>query len=64
MAPEVVAKLNGALNKALASESVVKRFTDFGLETQPGTGETFKQVTRSEAKRWGPIIQGADIRLD
>ena len=64
MAPEVVAKLNGALNKALASESVVKRFTDFGLETQPGTGETFKQVTRSEAKRWGPIIQGAGIRLD
>jgi tripartite-type tricarboxylate transporter receptor subunit TctC len=64
MPPEVVAKLNGALNKALASESVVKRFTDFGLEIQPGTGEAFKQVARAEAKRWGPIIQSAGIRLD
>jgi tripartite-type tricarboxylate transporter receptor subunit TctC len=64
MPAEVVAKLNGALNKALGSEAVVKRFTDFGLEIQPGTGAAFKQVARSEAKRWGPIIQGAGIRLD
>jgi tripartite-type tricarboxylate transporter receptor subunit TctC len=64
MPPDVVSRLNDALNKALASESVVKRFTDFGLEIQPGDGAAFKQVARSEAKRWGPIIEGAGIRLD
>jgi len=64
MPPEVVAKLTDALNKALASESVVKRFTDFGLEIQSGTGETFRQAARREAKRWGPIIQSTGMRLD
>lgn len=62
--PEVVARLNDALNRALASDTVVKRFTDFGLEIQPGSGEAFRQIARAEARRWGPIIQGAGIRLD
>ncbi|MNV43022.1 Tripartite tricarboxylate transporter family receptor [compost metagenome] len=60
----IVQRLNGELNKALASPAVVKRMQDFGMEALPGTPEQFRAMARAEAKRWGEIIQQAGIKLD
>ncbi|APW36136.1 ABC transporter substrate-binding protein [Rhodoferax koreense] len=60
----VVSRLNGDLNKALASAAVQKRMADFGMEALPGTPEQFRQFARSEALRWGPIIKATGIKLD
>src|SRR3954468_12041370 len=60
----IVTRFNGELNKALASPEVRKRATDFGMETLPGTPAQFKAMARAEAKRWGPIIQAAGVKLD
>jgi tripartite-type tricarboxylate transporter receptor subunit TctC len=60
----IVTRFNGELNKALASPDVRKRATDFGMETLPGTPAQFKAMARAEAKRWGPIIQAAGVKLD
>lgn len=62
--PAVVARLNGELNKALANATVLKRFTDFGMEPMPGTPDQFRRFARAEATRWGPIIRGNGITLD
>jgi tripartite-type tricarboxylate transporter receptor subunit TctC len=64
MAPATVQRLNAELNKALANTTVLKRFLDFGMEPMPGTPEQFRAFARSEAKRWGPIIKAAGIKLD
>jgi tripartite-type tricarboxylate transporter receptor subunit TctC len=60
----VVARLNGDLNKALASATVQKRMADFGMEALAGTPEQFRQFARSEALRWGPIIKATGVKLD
>ncbi|AVS83890.1 ABC transporter substrate-binding protein [Paracidovorax avenae] len=62
--PAIVARLNGEINKALATPTVVQRMQDFGMEALPGTPEQFRAMARAEAKRWGPIIQAAGVKLD
>lgn len=59
-----VQRLNGELNKALASPSVTKRMQDLGMESLAGTPEQFRAMARAESLRWGRIIKAADIRLD
>ena len=61
---DVVSKLNGELNKALANTAVLKRFTDYGMEPLPGTAEQFRALARAESKRWGPVIKENGITLD
>lgn len=60
----IVSRFNGDLNKALASAEVQKRARDFGMELLPGTPAQFKAMARAEAKRWGPIIKAAGVKLD
>jgi tripartite-type tricarboxylate transporter receptor subunit TctC len=64
LSADVVARLNGDLNKALVAAAVQKRFADFGMEALPGTPEQFFSLARAEAKRWGPVIKAAGIKLD
>ncbi|MFI4927138.1 MAG: Bug family tripartite tricarboxylate transporter substrate binding protein [Burkholderiales bacterium] len=60
----IVTRFNAELNKALASAEVRKRAADFGMELLPGTPAQFKAMARAEAKRWGPIIRTAGVKLD
>ena len=60
----IVQRLNSELNKALADPGVMKRMTDFGMESLAGTPEQFRALARAEASRWGPIIQAQGIKLD
>ncbi|MDA8450030.1 tripartite tricarboxylate transporter substrate binding protein [Acidovorax sp. NCPPB 3859] len=62
--PAIVGRLNGEINKALVTPTVVQRMQDFGMEALPGTPEQFRAMARAEAKRWGPIIQAAGVKLD
>ncbi|MFD1840016.1 Bug family tripartite tricarboxylate transporter substrate binding protein [Paracidovorax cattleyae] len=62
--PAIVGRLNGEINKALATPTVVQRMQDFGMEALPGAPEQFRAMARAEAKRWGPIIQAAGVKLD
>ena len=62
--PAVVTRLNRELNKALNDPSVVKKFTDFGMETLASSPEQFKAMARAESQRWGPIIKANQITLD
>jgi tripartite-type tricarboxylate transporter receptor subunit TctC len=64
MPDALVTRFNAELNKALASADVRKRATDFGMELLPGTPAEFKALARAEAKRWGPIIKAAGVKLD
>ena len=64
MPPDVVAKLNSAINTALKDPAVVKRMDDNGIEAQPGTPQQFFDMSRAEAKRWGPVIKAAGVKLD
>jgi tripartite-type tricarboxylate transporter receptor subunit TctC len=60
----ITTRLNQELNKALANPTVLKRFTDFGMEPVRTTPEEFRTMARQESLRWGPIIKANGISLD
>ena len=62
--PAITTRLNTELNKALNNPVVVKKFTDFGMETIASTPDQFKALARAESERWGPIIKANHITLD
>jgi tripartite-type tricarboxylate transporter receptor subunit TctC len=60
----IVSRLNSELNKAIASPEVQKRMNEFGMEPLAGTPAQFLAMAREEAKRWGPVIKAAGVKLD
>ncbi|HEY8358542.1 MAG TPA: tripartite tricarboxylate transporter substrate binding protein [Ramlibacter sp.] len=64
MPAPVVARLNQELNKALADQGVLKKFTDFGFEPLRLSPEQFRTLARTEAARWAPVIRAANVTLD
>jgi len=55
--PEIVAKLNTALNAALADENVRSRFLVDGGETLPGTPQAHADDIAGEQAKWSAVIK-------
>ena len=62
--PEIVARLNTELNKALAADAVRKRFVDAGMEVLPTSSAQMAQMVRSEQAFWVPLIRKLGIHVD
>ena len=65
--PEVVEKLAGALQTALADPKVIARFADLGTEPvtkDQATPAALDEQLRSEIARWQPIIEAAGVYAD
>ena len=59
--PEVVAKLNAALNNALADDGIRQRLAADGTETLPGTPEAYAADIAGEEAKWGAIIKQTGV---
>ena len=59
---EVVARLNAALNKALAQSDIREKLEVAGLESKPGTPEEMTALVESEYARWGKVVKAVGIR--
>ncbi len=53
---DVVARVNAAMNAALADADVKERFARLGAEPTGGSAQAFDQVVRAETERWRKII--------
>lgn len=62
--PEIVAKLNAAMNAALADEKLKTRLTDMGVQPMQLSAADFGKFTASEADKWGKVITASGIRPD
>ena len=62
--PEVVAKIQKAMNAALFDPTTNKRLTDLGDEVIGSEPKVLADYMQAEMKRWGPLIKEAQIRLD
>jgi tripartite-type tricarboxylate transporter receptor subunit TctC len=58
---EVVAKLNAALNNALADGDIRQRLAADGTEVLPGTPEAYAADIASEEAKWGAIIKQTGV---
>ena len=62
--PEVLARLNQAVNQALALPEVRRSLTTDGSEVLGGTAEEFGRTIQDETQRWGKLIKDAGIRVE
>jgi tripartite-type tricarboxylate transporter receptor subunit TctC len=58
---DIVAKLHGAAATALASPDVKKRLADLGVEAGSSSPEVLGELLKAEIKRWGDVINRANI---
>jgi tripartite-type tricarboxylate transporter receptor subunit TctC len=58
----VIAKLNAAIVKALASPDVKKRFADLGTDAMSSTPEQLAAHHRDDLARWAKVIKTAGIQ--
>jgi tripartite-type tricarboxylate transporter receptor subunit TctC len=65
--PEIIAKLNGAVVRALADQSVRRRLADLGQEVpalDQQTPAALAAFQAAEIERWWPIIKDAGIKAE
>ncbi len=60
--PAVLAKLTDAVNKALKSPDVVKRFQDLGAEPGTSSGADYGALLQAETKKWADVIKASGAK--
>ncbi|HRO57732.1 MAG TPA: tripartite tricarboxylate transporter substrate binding protein [Burkholderiaceae bacterium] len=60
--PQVIARLNKALNSALALPDVQERFRTFGLIAESSTPEQLRDRNIAEVERWAAVIRESGIK--
>ncbi|MBP0619689.1 Bug family tripartite tricarboxylate transporter substrate binding protein [Cupriavidus consociatus] len=59
--PEVVGKLNGAFNRALANPAIKEKFASMGAETVGGTPQALSGYAARETDKWAAVVRQAGI---
>ena len=62
--PEVVAKVNAALNKALQNPETLAFFKSQGVLAAEGTPQDFTKFIQAEGIKWGGLVRSAGIKPD
>ncbi len=62
--PEIVEKLNQAVNSALTDRTVQARLTELGGEPMPMTPAEFGKLVVDETEKWGKVIRAANIKAE
>jgi tripartite-type tricarboxylate transporter receptor subunit TctC len=59
--PDVIAKLNAAVNAAASSKDVQEKFSAIGFTVEPGSPEALAQRNKVETVKWTKAIKDAKI---
>jgi tripartite-type tricarboxylate transporter receptor subunit TctC len=62
--PEIVARLNKAVNDAVRAPDLVERMSAIGMEPAGTTPEQYAKLLREEHERFGSVIRRIGMRLD
>jgi len=63
MPPDVVARLNTAVNEILAGAEFRKRMADLGIATSPVSQAAFAGFVKEQVAQLAPTVKGAGVRL-
>jgi tripartite-type tricarboxylate transporter receptor subunit TctC len=61
--PDIIAKLNKAINDAAQSKDIQEKFAGIGFAVEPGTPEALAQRSKLETAKWAKAIAAAKIEL-
>ena len=60
----IIVKLNDGVNKALQSEQMKSTLARLGAEPRGGTPEALADHMANETKRWKPIVESIDLKVN
>ena len=60
----VVAKLNKALNDALAQPDISKRLGDMAAEPTPITPQQFEEFLKTEVTKWSKLVKDVNLQIE
>jgi tripartite-type tricarboxylate transporter receptor subunit TctC len=64
MPPEIVAKLNAAVNAVLAKPELKARFHDLGGEVMPMSPAEFGKLVADETVKWAKVVKAAGLKVE
>jgi tripartite-type tricarboxylate transporter receptor subunit TctC len=62
--PEIVAKLNSAINAVLAKPELKARFHDLGGEVMPMSPAEFGKLVADETAKWAKVVKSAGLKVE
>lgn len=62
--PPVIARLNAAINRALATDKVREALAKLGTDPGGGAPDAFGALVRSETAHWSKVIRDAGIKIN
>lgn len=62
--PDLINKLNAALNRAMASAEVVERFAQLGMSSSPNTTIEFNNFLKAEVPKWAAVVKSSGAKVD
>jgi tripartite-type tricarboxylate transporter receptor subunit TctC len=62
--PEIIAKLNAALNAGLRDEALKAKIAKLGVQAMPMTPPEFDKFVARDYDKWSKVIKDAGIKLD
>jgi tripartite-type tricarboxylate transporter receptor subunit TctC len=63
MPPEIVDKLNAAINAVLANPKLKERFHDLGGEVMPMSPAEFGKLVADETDKWAKVVKSASLKV-
>jgi tripartite-type tricarboxylate transporter receptor subunit TctC len=64
MAADIVERLNGQINAALADPVVKARMADLGSDPIPGSVTDFARLVADDTEKWTKVVRFAGIKAD
>jgi tripartite-type tricarboxylate transporter receptor subunit TctC len=64
MPPEIVGKLNAAVNAVLANPKLKERFHDLGGEPMPMSPAEFGHLVTDETAKWAKVVKSAGLKVE
>ena len=64
MPPEIVAKLNAAVNAVLANPKLKERIQALGGELMPMSSAEFGKLVADETAKWAKVVKSAGLKVE
>ena len=64
MPPEIVGKLNAAINAVLTNPKLKERFHDLGGEVMPMSPAEFGHLVTDETTKWAKVVKSAGLKVE